>query len=315
MKRFIVILFLLTFVIIPVSAQEDADRSGVIVTFEGADENLGYFQHWEEVVPLAWRVSEDGEPRYEVILSPARTKKAKTCEYDGGDRKLFYDIVNVHAAVIDLASGEEIAYIDLVRDPDSLEGCPFIVTFLSTEKTKTHVKRPASGNFAAWLFSEMQDAPGLASTRLFNVWKQHNDVVLSVAFNPDGKTVIAGGGEEDEKLFVWEIANAEAGHALAESSSWAGWVRDIAFWTDGAVVAYVTRTNLYVLGLERGEFLLRIKGDPFHNRAIAYAPDGATFATAGDGGVRMWDAQTGETLRVFDDGEKGLFLSSENPAI
>src|SRR5262249_31458258 len=63
--------------------------------------------------------------------------------------------------------------------------------------------------------------------------KMHLELVLSVAFSPDGKTLATG--SEDKTVILWDVANRKSLGEPLEGHS--GMVRSVAFSPDGKILA------------------------------------------------------------------------------
>lgn len=135
--------------------------------------------------------------------------------------------------------------------------------------------------------------PG-AIARLGTVRLRHGEVVLTVAFSPDGKTLASAG--MDSVLRLWETATGRLLHALRDHTNP---VTGVAFAPDGkTLVSSGWDNTLRFWDVTTGKSLRVIKERRASMSCLAFAPDGKTVATAGrDGTVRLWDPATGAELR------------------
>jgi WD40 repeat protein len=137
----------------------------------------------------------------------------------------------------------------------------------------------------------------------------HTGRVLCVACSRDGKTVATGG--TDKKVRVFETASGK----LLRTIEVRGQVRGLDFSPDGKRLASAVGPDRYstwmgpiqgdaaqVWNPATGDIQLTLSGVTGGAKAIAFAPDGKTLATAGnDGTVRIFDAAGGKerlTLKV-----------------
>ena len=139
----------------------------------------------------------------------------------------------------------------------------------------------------------------------------------SVAFSPDGRTVLSGGGE----LVLWEVATGEMLHTFEANSSI---IFSVAFSPDGQTILSggVTRDSEDENSELRGELILwdATTGEMLHTfdeldsgiLDVAFSPDGQTILSGG-GELILWDATTGEILHTFEGHKPGIWGVAFSP--
>ena len=142
-----------------------------------------------------------------------------------------------------------------------------------------------------------------AQTRL----EGHTDVVNSLTFSPDGKTLASG--SRDTKIRLWE---ADTGKYIRTTGSNVGIhrmlrvhtssVSSIAFNPDGSRLASGSRDGTIRLwNAATGKHLATLRGHTDYIYSIAFSPDGSRLASgSGDDTIRLWDATTSEHLSTLE---------------
>jgi len=126
----------------------------------------------------------------------------------------------------------------------------------------------------------------------------HEGGVTTVAFSPDGKYVISGGGDGTAR--VWE---AQTGREIARMSHEGG-VTTVAFSPDGKyVISGGEDGTARVWEAQTGREIARMIHED-NVTAVAFSPDGKyVISRSGDGTARVWKAQTGhEVARMSHEG-------------
>ncbi len=142
------------------------------------------------------------------------------------------------------------------------------------------------------------------------VLKGHTSDVNSVAYSPDGKTLLTG--SYDDTASVWEVLT---GKQLQLLKGHTGRVESVAYSPDGKTVL----TGSYdktacVWSVSTGELLKVLKGHTGSILAVAYSPDGKTVLT-GSWGVTacVWDVKTGELLKVLEGHGNRVYSVAYSP--
>jgi WD40 repeat protein len=120
--------------------------------------------------------------------------------------------------------------------------------------------------------------------------------VLSVAFSPDGKSIVSG--SKDTTIRLWDPETGEAklgGKALAGHTNW---VYSVAFSPHGKSIVSGSYKTIRLWDTETGEPKLGGSALGGHTQAVnsvAFSPDGKTIVSGShDNTIRLWDAETGE---------------------
>lgn len=165
-----------------------------------------------------------------------------------------------------------------------------------------------------------EEEPSVPPPVLVAALSGHLDVVLSVAFSPDGRKALTGSGDKTAKLWdvstgrelrtfqasllrrLWgKLANmATSGEGITVPVL-RGSVHSVAFSPDGRKVLTGTwDTTAKLWDVATGRELRTFKGHTGWIFAVAFSPDGQQVLSGSeDGTAKLWDVATGQELRSF----------------
>jgi WD40 repeat protein len=134
------------------------------------------------------------------------------------------------------------------------------------------------------------------------------DMVMSLAFSPDGKLLASAG--RSATIQLWDPTTGQQVHRGGDGN--AMWVEAVAFSPNGKTVAAAGRDGAIVLWeAGTGKFIRRIAGPApkakpgalFNDKvwSLAFSPDGKTLASgSGDTCIYLWDPATGKQIGRLD---------------
>jgi WD40 repeat protein len=127
----------------------------------------------------------------------------------------------------------------------------------------------------------------------------HRSWVTSVSFSPNGQLLASSSFDHTVKL--WDLTT---GNCLRTLSGHTNWVWCVRFSPDGRTLVSSSNDCTVRLWDTTGECLHTLEGHTSNVWYVTFSPDGQWIASGAGGDdrtIRLWDAQTGQTLKEFQN--------------
>ncbi len=149
----------------------------------------------------------------------------------------------------------------------------------------------------------------IASGKLLRTMNGHRGQIRSVAFSPDGRTLLSA--SYDATIRHWDVAT---GKSMRRWKGGGGYFSAV-FSPDGKTVAAASNdSRVELLDMATGGRLGSFRGQWAPIRSLAFTRDGKTLIAGGnDGRVRVWDIATGDMKRTLD-ARRGPGMMPDNMA-
>ncbi|NQE37420.1 AAA-like domain-containing protein [Microcoleus asticus] len=129
-----------------------------------------------------------------------------------------------------------------------------------------------------------------------NSLEEHSNVVISVAFSPDGKTLASASSDKTIKLW-----NLQSQKPIATLTGHSNSVRSIAFSPDGKILASASYDHTIKLWhLETQTQVTTLTGHSNQVYSVAFSPDGKALACAsGDNTIKLWHLESQKPIATL----------------
>ncbi len=143
----------------------------------------------------------------------------------------------------------------------------------------------------------------------------HSSLVRRVEISPNGRWIASASGRWNDRrlgeVIIWNRETGEPMHLIGQQP---GGIRDIGFSPDSRYLAAVnnSRGGINVWDVRTGSVIFSHAKRSFDG--VQFSSDGLQIAAVGsDGRVHVYDAESGQSLRIFGDGSSRLFDVAFHP--
>ena len=164
-----------------------------------------------------------------------------------------------------------------LRSPFEMLGLQWVLAVAYSPDGKTLASSGSSdGTIQLW---------NVKSGKHIKTLKGHTEMVSTLAFSLDGKTLVSG--SKDDTLRMWDT---NTGRMLRQLSGHSNDVKSVTFSRDGKMLASGSKdASVRLWDAETGRFLPTLRGHFWEIKAVAFSPDSKTVLSADDSNILLWD--------------------------
>jgi WD40 repeat protein len=174
---------------------------------------------------------------------------------------------------------------------------------------RTRARKSRIGPSVAFLLATIPIASGVAQEPAHRLFQGH-DGNVSVAFSPDGKTLLTGA--DDALLKLWDVPSARLLRTIPTGEQP---ITKVAISPDGALLVVSGADHRVRLWDARtGALNITLEGHRHQVSTFAFSSDGKMIASGGfDRNVFLWDVETGRRIRLISGHARKVFSVSFSP--
>ncbi len=127
-----------------------------------------------------------------------------------------------------------------------------------------------------------------------NTLEGHSNVVISVAYSPNGQQLASASG--DKTIKIWDVSS---GQLLKSLTGHSDTVNSVAYSPSGQQLASAsTDKTIKIWDISSGQLLKSLTGHSSEVISVAYSPNGQQLASAStDKTIKIWDVSSGQLLK------------------
>ena len=143
-----------------------------------------------------------------------------------------------------------------------------------------------------------------------NRLEDHNSLVNSVSFSPDGKTLASG--SEDKTIKLWDV---QTGKEITTLQGHDYWVTSVSFSPDGKTLASGSIDGTIKLwDVQTQKEITTLTGHDESVWSVSFSPDGKTLASGSwDATIKLWDVQTQKEITALQGHDDLIHSVSFSP--
>jgi len=145
---------------------------------------------------------------------------------------------------------------------------------------------------------------------VISLLKGHTNVILGLAFSPDGNHLISG--SYDKTARIWDVRTRKTTHILKGHTDA---IYAMEFSPDGTQVVTGSDDNtLKLWNAKSGSLIETLKGHNGEVRSVAFTPDGEYLISGSeDNTIRMWNRKTGKFIKTLASQNRSAGSLSVSP--
>ena len=242
-------------------------------------------------IALARMVGAQTHNRMSLVLK-GHLRKVTSVAYAPGGKTLITGSEDGHTIIWDASTGEALTLLKSDIGPVTS------VAYAPDGKTlATGFERWDTGTYHGVNTSNVVIIWDAKTGKRLTELKGHIGPVTSVAYAPDGKTLVTG--SRDNTAIIWD---AKTGVALTTLTGHTNAVYSVSYAPDGKTLVTGSRDETAIIwDAKTGKALTTLTGHTRDIRSVAYAPDSKTLVTgSSDNTAIIWDAKTGKALTTLE---------------
>jgi WD40 repeat protein len=140
----------------------------------------------------------------------------------------------------------------------------------------------------------------------------HTDAVISVAFSPDGKSLVSA--SSDNTVRLWRV---EDGSTIGTFTGATSWAQSPVFSPDGQMIAHASDAGTVRLWRAAdGAAVRTLRGDTGDVWTVAFSPDGQMLAAGSSGDtVTIWKVADGTVIRALAEAGSVVAFSPDGQTL